>query len=236
MAADVVARIDTPLVIAGLSGHIRVFDRAAFAPAWSSDDEAADGGPAAGEGLACDVGGYLLLARKAECWDAIVALLVALEADHREYFHAAMRGCRRLSNSRPEVDGLGSLLPDAEQLLHDVAVEREQRRLQRGYLTAADARAFLQMARQPLRGSLRTAASNPVAAAYLGPGDEAAPAAGAVADPPETAAGSSPTGMSATPSIRSRSCSPRHASRRNARARCSKHRPALTRAARACTR
>ncbi len=30
MAAAVVARIDPPLVIAGLSGHIRVFDRAAL--------------------------------------------------------------------------------------------------------------------------------------------------------------------------------------------------------------
>ena len=193
IAANVVSRIDTPLVIAGLSGHIRVFDRAAFAPAWSSEDGVTDGGATAYAGLACDVGGYVLRARKEESWDAIVELLVALEADHREYFHAVMRGCRQLSNSRPEVDGLGSLLADPEQLLHDLAVEREQRRSQRGYLTPADARAFLQMARQPLRGSRRTAAANPVAMAYLGPSDDADPSAGAAANPPEAAAGSSPT-------------------------------------------
>jgi hypothetical protein len=194
MAAGLVARIDTRLVIAGLSGHIRVFDRAALAPAWSGEDGVTAGGATAREDLACDVGGYVLRARKEESWDAIVALLVALEADHREYFHAVMRGCRRLSNSRPEADGLGSLLADPEQLLHDLADEREQRRSQRGYPTPADARAFLQMARQPLRGSLRTAAANPVATAYLSPGDEAAPPAGAADNPPETAAGSSPTG------------------------------------------
>jgi hypothetical protein len=194
MAAVIVARMDAPLVIAGLSGHIRVFDRAAFAPARSSEDDVTDGGATAREGLACDVGGYVLRARKEESWDAIVELLVALEADHREYFHAVMRGCRQLSNSRPEVDGLGSLLADPAQLLHDLAVEREQRRSQHGYLTPADARAFLQMARQPLRAALRTAAANPVATAYLSQSDEAGPPAGAAADPPETAAGSSPTG------------------------------------------
>jgi hypothetical protein len=50
------------------------------------------------------------------------------------------------------------------------------------------------MARQPLRGSLRTAAANAVAMAYLGPSDEEAPPAGAAANPPETTAESSPTG------------------------------------------
>ena len=78
-------------MIAGLSGHIRVFDRAALAPAWASEDGVADGGPTACEGLARDVGGYLLRARKAESWDAIVVLLVALEADHRVFFNAVMR-------------------------------------------------------------------------------------------------------------------------------------------------
>jgi hypothetical protein len=60
-----------------------------------------------------------------------------------------MQGCRRLSNSRPEIDGLNDLLMAPEQHLHDVAIERERRRSRHGYATAADARAFLQMARQP---------------------------------------------------------------------------------------
>jgi hypothetical protein len=60
-----------------------------------------------------------------------------------------MQGCRRLSNSRPEIDGLDDLLMAPEQHLHDVAIERERRRSRHGYATPADARAFLQMARQP---------------------------------------------------------------------------------------
>jgi len=89
-----------------------------------------------------------------------------------------MRGCRRLSNSMPEVDGLDDLLMAPKQLLHDMAVEREQRRSQQGYSTPADARAFLTMARQR-RGKRPdgTPSMNPVAAAYFRAADDAAAAA-----------------------------------------------------------
>ena len=104
-----------------------------------------------GDVLECEVGGYLVRARRTDAWDAIVTLLVTLETEHNHYFHAVMQGCRRLSNSRPEIDGLDDLLMAPEQHLHDVAIERERRRSRHGYATPADARAFLQMARQPQR-------------------------------------------------------------------------------------
>ncbi len=102
-------------------------------------------------GHECEVGGYRLRAIRPDAWDAIVALLLALDAAHHDCFHAVMQGCRRMSNSVPEVDGLDDLLMEPEQLLHDVAVDREQRRSQQGYSTPADARGFLQMARQRRR-------------------------------------------------------------------------------------
>ncbi|HET6702706.1 MAG TPA: hypothetical protein VFH14_12925, partial [Gemmatimonadaceae bacterium] len=92
-----------------------------------------------------------------------------------------MQGCRRLSNSRPEIDGLDDLLLASEQQLHEVAIERERRRSQQGYATPADARAFLEMARQPkhtrsgpsmtrLTGAINV---NPIVAAYFRAADEA---------------------------------------------------------------
>jgi len=45
-------------------------------------------------------------ARRADAWDAIVTLLVTLDTEQNHYFHAVMQGCRRLSYSRPEIDGL----------------------------------------------------------------------------------------------------------------------------------
>ena len=91
----------------------------------------------------------MVRARRGDAWDAIVTPLQALAAEYPHYFQEVMQGCRRLSNSRPEVDGLDELLMAPEQHLHDVTIAREQRRSQQGYATPADARAFLQMARQP---------------------------------------------------------------------------------------
>ncbi len=204
-AARTVAALDKDLVIVGLSRYVRVFDRGIFEPTAQSDDEPMDRHEAMREGdaidvgeatdarsmpaddahvhdscgdwLECEVAGYIVRARRADAWDAIVTLLVALDAEHGNYFHAVMQGCRRLSNSRPEIDGLDDLLQAPEQHLHEVAIERERRRSQQGYATAADARAFLLMAREPLHtrsgssvtGSIKT---NPIVAAYFRAADE----------------------------------------------------------------
>ena len=164
VAAQTVAALDTDVVVAGLSRYVRVFDPGIFEPIAQSDDEPIDRQEAMREGdvsmhasgtpadwLECEVGGYIVRARRADVWDAIVTLLVALDAEHGNYFDAVMQGCRRLSNSSPEIDGLDDRLQAPEQHLHDVAIERERRRSQQGYATPADARAFLQMARQPER-------------------------------------------------------------------------------------
>lgn len=205
VAARTVAALDVDLVVAGLSRYVRVLDPGIFEPVAQSDDEqvdrheamregdwlqinegmdaeAMDAGDAAvddsgGHWPEYEVGGYLVRARRAGAWDAIVTLLVALDEEHRSYFQAVMRGCRRLSNSRPEIDGLDDLLPAPEQHLRDVMIERERRQSQQGYATPADARAFLQMAREPKQthsGTSRSALSkvNPIVTAYFQAADE----------------------------------------------------------------
>jgi hypothetical protein len=191
-AARTVAALDTNLVVAGLCRYVRVFDPGIFEPTAQSDDEPTDRHEAMREGdsmhadeepmhessgdwLECEVGGYIVRARRADAWDAIMTLLVALDAGHGTYFHAVMQGCRRFSNSRSEIDGLDDLLLAPEQHLHDVTCERERRRSQQGYATPADARAFLEMARQPrhTRGdAAATPGLNPFATAYFRAAEE----------------------------------------------------------------
>ena len=177
--ASALAGIDEDVVIAGLSRYIRVLDPATFEPTAQSDDEVLDEDVHAPfDGVECEVGGYLVRARKTATWDAVVTLLHVLAADHGDYFHAVMQGCRRLSNSTPEIDGLDELLLEPEQQLHDVALERESRRTQVGYATPADARAFLELARRPRHHRPDTGpASNPIAAAYFRAADEPASSA-----------------------------------------------------------
>lgn len=172
VAARTVAALDKHLVIVGLSRYLRVFDPGTFEPTEASDDETIDrnemmSSETSGDVLECEVGGYLVRAGRTDAWDAIVTLLVTLETEHNHYFHAVMQGCRRLSNSRPEIDGLDDLLNAPEQHLHDVAIERERRRSRQGYATPADARAFLQMARQPQPTPSASSAINPIATAYF---------------------------------------------------------------------
>jgi hypothetical protein len=168
VAARTIAALDTHLVVAGLSRYLRVFDPGTFEPTESSDDEPMDrhdmmNSDTPVDVLECEVGGYLVRARRTDAWDAVVTLLATLETEHNHHFHALMQGCRRLSNSRPEIDGLDDLLTAPEQHLHDVAIEREKRRSRRGYSTPADARAFLRMARQPPHTRRMTHASAPIA-------------------------------------------------------------------------
>jgi hypothetical protein len=237
VAARTVAALDKELVIVGLSRYVRVFDPGIFEPTAQSDDEQADRDEAMREGdsievdksrhvesmhaddaamhgssgawLECEVAGYIVRGRRADAWDAIVTLLVALDAEHGSYFHAVMQGCRRLSNSRPEIDGLDDLLLAPEQHLHDVAIERERRRSQQGYATPADARAFLQMARQPQHRRSGTPAMepttvNPLVAAYFRAADDAAALSHETARPREhTADSRSRTSARASRSLRS---------------------------------
>jgi hypothetical protein len=166
VAARVIAEMDESLAITGLSRYVRVFDPGIFEPTFSSDDDLEWSGLKSVDDTEVEIGGYVIRARTRDTWDALVSLLAALNDNHPRAFHALMRGCRDLSHSTPEEDGLDSLLRAPEQALHDAAVEREQRRTQLGYLSAGDARAFLQTVRQPARRGT-SAAVSPIAAAYF---------------------------------------------------------------------
>src|SRR5438552_1140353 len=165
MAAQKLAEMDADLVIVGLAQHARVFDRAMVTATHVLD-----------YGLACEVGGYRLVAKRTDSWEAIVAILISLDAEHPGYFHQVMRGCRALSNSRPEPDGLHDLLAEEHQTMFDLGLDRERRRDEQGYVTPAQARSFLQMSRQLRLGSDTMPPANPVARAYLRSLDETATA------------------------------------------------------------
>lgn len=163
VAARLVARIDLSLAVSGLSAYVRVLDPGVLEPTASTDDEWESGLFTAGD-LSVEVGGYIVQARRRDAWDAVVSLLVELSSAHRERFEAVMRGCRRLSDGGRESGGLHGLLEPPEQQLHDLALDREERRAERGFTARADARAFLALARQ---GRSVGRHQNLIAAAYL---------------------------------------------------------------------
>ena len=152
VAARKLADMNADLAIGGLAAHVRVFDPSARA---------------SGDRLMCDIGGYLVGPRRTNAWDAIVRSLIALNEEHPDCFHRVMRGCRRLSNSTPELDGFHDLMTDRDQLLFDLAVDRERRREARGYVAPEQARAFLKMSRQRQPAADAAPRGNPLARAYF---------------------------------------------------------------------
>lgn len=171
MAAQKLAAMDADLVVTGLAKHMLVYDRAAVTPYETLDGEQitfyADAISVHDDGLTFEVGGYLLMAKRADSWDAIVEVLMALGEEHPEYFEQVMRGCVVLSNVGFEDDGLDELLDDGDQAMLNLAVDREGRRERQGYVTPAQARAFLQMSRQLRLDGDAMPTANPIARAYF---------------------------------------------------------------------
>jgi len=166
VAAKTLADMDAGLVVTALAQHVRVFDRAAVSLTLSEDGEE----PIVlntGDGLSCEIAGQLIVARRTDSWDAIIAVLAALDAEHPDCFRRVIRGCRRLSNSTPELDGLDDLLGDSEQAMFNLVFDREQRREKQGYATPEQARVFLKMSREFRLGHDAAAPANPIARAYF---------------------------------------------------------------------
>jgi hypothetical protein len=147
VAAQKVMGLDIELITAGLARHLEVFSGAAVSSFTTLDGDLAPGRELRGD-LGCEIGGYVIKARRTTAWDAIVGLLICFHSEHPQYFHRLMRGCVRLSNGTREPDGFHNLLQDVEQGMFDLAGERDARREKGGYVTPAQARAFLQGGRQ----------------------------------------------------------------------------------------
>ena len=175
VAAQKLAGMDAGLLITAFSQHVRVYDPAVLKLQTEDGDEI-DAIHIPEGASTCEVGGYLVVATRDDAWDAIVDVLVALEAAHSDVFHRVMRGCRSLSNDAPEVDGLDDLASEPEQAMFDQTVEREERRDKQGYMSPAQARAFLQAARELDIRSTTMPEPSAVTRAYFSAVDPAAAA------------------------------------------------------------
>jgi hypothetical protein len=167
LAAERLAAMDVALMTAGFAQHIRVFDPASQLSQVTDDGDELPIRRLDDDHVVQELGGYIVLPRRPEWWDAVVAALIALDAERPDCFHRVMGGCRRLSNSTPEVDGLHDLPGDGEQILFDVGVGRERRREGHGYITVEQARAFLDASRQVRLEDATAPLPSPIAAAYL---------------------------------------------------------------------
>jgi hypothetical protein len=197
LAAEKLMGLDIELVTAGLARHSAVFSNAAVSSFTTLDGELIPARQLSGD-LGCEIGGYVIKARRNTAWDAIVDLLTFLHSQHPDYFQRLMRGCIRLSNGAREPDAFHNLLEDVDQNMFDLAGEREARRDQQGYVTPAQARAFLQAGRQ-LKLDDDPPPRSPVARAYFRAIESTPPAEGEAS---RGSAGQLPeSGLAAAPDV-----------------------------------
>src|SRR6185295_55014 len=104
VAAEKIMGLDIELVTAGLARHVAVFGSAAVSTYTMLDGTVVPARELRGD-LGREIGGCVIESRRTAAWDAIVELLIFLDAEHPEYFGRLMRACIRLSDGAREPDG-----------------------------------------------------------------------------------------------------------------------------------
>jgi hypothetical protein len=148
LAAKKLKALDFDLVALGLSGQLFVIDIDSLAQRMSqADDEDALLEKALEAGLYHEFEQYRVIARDSLHFDALLAVLVELNARDFGYFSLLLeRLCTISTEVIEDNGGLYNVLTAEEMVASDVAGEREDRREQRGHVPKASARALLGLA------------------------------------------------------------------------------------------
>lgn len=169
VAAAKIAAMSEDFVIQAFSSLVLVLDHDALMARMSEggdDTEAAD--KAIESCLSEEIDGYLLISRDHEGWDSMLALILALDRDHRSLLERVLDRCAGIASGYiDDLDELTELLSAAESLADDVEAEREDRRSKRGFVEPRAARHFLTLAKAPLADDATTQQRDPVTRVYF---------------------------------------------------------------------
>lgn len=108
---------------------------------------------------------FRLMAKDSAAWDSILTALFALDRDHHDRLRRILECCANMSLAALEDHGgLYELLTADEMLEGDTRATRDDRRSAEGYVTPADAKSFLGLARA---GHAYPLGRDPVTRAYF---------------------------------------------------------------------
>ncbi|MCL2778365.1 MAG: DUF6178 family protein [Polyangiaceae bacterium] len=169
-AADRIAELDEDFVAHALSGILLVLDEEALRERLNEidEDEFNRVDKALGSALMEDMDGYILVAKRHDGWDAALALVLALDRNHRALLVRLLDRLARVGTSYlDDLEELSTVLSEGESLAEDVEAAREDRRSQQGHVETQAARAFLTLARKPLDHDERSDYRDPLTRAYF---------------------------------------------------------------------
>lgn len=179
-AAGRIAELDEDFVAHALGGVLLVLEEDALRGRLDEgdEDEARLVDKSLEGALTEDLDGYILVAKRQDGWDAVLALLLALDRDHRPLLVRLMDRLARVgSGYLDDLDELSTVLTEGEALAEDAEAAREERLRKQGYVEPRAARAFLSLARKPLTGDPRPSERDPLTKAYFRDVERARPSA-----------------------------------------------------------
>jgi len=146
--ADRLAELSEDFLVFAVSRLVRVLDLAVLT-SWATVPGEADVlDTVVATQLCQELDEYLMVSRTEWGWDAVLTTLLALDERHPELLRAVLGRCAAATHDEVRsAEELHAALGGEELLLEDARAEREERRAERGYVSPADARAFLASAR-----------------------------------------------------------------------------------------
>lgn len=169
VVADRMAALDEDFVAHALGGLLLVLDQDALRDRLDDgdEDEAKQVDKSLESALTEDIDGYILVAKQHDCWDAVLALVLALDRNHRALLVRLLDRLAQVSIAYlDDFEELSSVLSEGESLAEDAEAAREERRSKQGYVEARSARAFLSLARKP-GGDASSMDRDPLTRAYF---------------------------------------------------------------------
>lgn len=169
IAARRVAEMSEDFVGLAISNIVMVLDYEALLLRMSTGSHSARSADKALESsLTEEIDGYLLVSKMGEGWDAVMTLILALDRDHRALLVRILDRCAALAGRYVEdLDALTTVLTSEETLIEDVEAERDERRSRQGFVEPRAARAFLELARQPLTAEGASEVRDAITHAYF---------------------------------------------------------------------
>lgn len=147
--ADRLAELSEELRFAAFSQLVHVLDAHAIAASAPDEDEANQLDKALDAQLHQELDDFMIVARVERGWDAVRDTLLALDERHPELLRALLDRCWHATREEAtRAGGWAEVLRGDEFLLEDARAERETRRSALGYVSPADARAFLALAEE----------------------------------------------------------------------------------------
>ncbi len=148
LVADRLAELSEDFLVFAVSQLVRVLDVAVLTT-WATDPREAELlDQILDTHFSQEVDDYLLVSRSDRGWDALLTTLLALDERHPQLLRGILSRCATATHEEVRsARKLYAALDGEELLLEDARAEREARRAERGYVSPADARAFLALAR-----------------------------------------------------------------------------------------